>query len=101
MGCSGRPPAPVNAPIGFWFRRYTKTREQPESCLRLFIGSSETVNFAKRLPRGPAGAAKIDFRSALFDGRVMHRRRQGLGVNGLIVMEATAEHQGARKHGKS
>jgi hypothetical protein len=36
---------------------------------------------------------------SLLDGRV-HRRRQGLGVNGLIVVEAAAQHQGRGEDGQ-
>src|SRR5262245_44325389 len=35
----------------------------------------------------------------LFDRRV-HRRRQGLGVNGLVMVEAAAQHQGRGEDGK-
>ena len=37
---------------------------------------------------------------ALLYRRVMHRRRQGLRVDGLTVVEAAAQHQGGREDGK-
>lgn len=56
----------------------------------------ETVNFAKR---PPSGKRPVKQPFGLLDRRV-HRRRQGLGVNGLIVVEAAAQHQGRGEDGE-
>src|SRR5262249_12939619 len=76
----------------------SKKAEQPESRLQLFLG----IRRFSAKPWRPAErhGAKLPVGVALFDRRVMHRWRERLGVNGLIVVEAAAEHQRGRKHGK-
>jgi len=69
-------------------------KKQPEGLsLRLSVGNRqfrEATAFPKTARKQPLG---------LFDRRV-HRRRQGLGVNGLIMVEAAAQHQGGGEDGK-
>ena len=58
------------------------------------FGWKPSISRSDRLLRGGQEQA-----FSLLDGRV-HRRRQGLGVNGLIVVEAAAQHQGRGEDGQ-
>jgi hypothetical protein len=68
-------------------------KKQPEAGPPAF-GWKPSISRSDRLLRG---GQEQPF--SLLDRRV-HRRRQGLGVNGLIVVEAAAQHQGRGEDGQ-
>ena len=61
--------------------------------------SSETVIWeaAGLVGSGPSRLALL----VLFDGRVGDRRRQGLGINCLLMMEAAGQHDRGGEDGES